>query len=363
MLNQGENMFKYISLIAFLLIVSCKQEKTNYAIKELKNPINAVIDTLSYMNSLFDIERIYLNVDSAKIKMGNINRFTCDHYENVYLVDNNNEIFIFNREGDFVKKISRIGRGPGEYLGIDGLIFDKHNNIYLDDFRQLCITKYDSDFKYLGKYNKEKMIPAVDMEISKGKLYLFTPFATDNSISIYDLDSFEKINDLGRIDQLQKEYKTRLHSGSLIIHNENIYYSLPNYYQIFNNKDGEEKKLLSESASHFKKVDKVIKNPFKDLNKFSAVFRVFKEDNYFFLVNSPARGTFNRKSNERMPTDIININGDIIREAVFFKDFQKYIVKYDSKKYLTYGYDEKENQLKNYNDDIKPFVMFLKYKY
>ena len=63
-------------------------------------------------------------------------------YENQIYVLSNNEIFVFDLEGSFIRKISRIGKGPGEYFGISD--FDiLYNQIFILDRSYQNIQLYD----------------------------------------------------------------------------------------------------------------------------------------------------------------------------------------------------------------------------
>jgi hypothetical protein len=48
--------------------------------------------------------------------------------DNILIADATKAIFVFDRIGNFIRKISHVGRGPGEYMFIDGLTIDGLNN-------------------------------------------------------------------------------------------------------------------------------------------------------------------------------------------------------------------------------------------
>src|SRR5690606_16674536 len=85
-----------------------------------------------------------------------------------YLLDiDSNSIFIFNRDGSFHNKISRIGGGPGEYLQIVDFDISKDDNSiwvydnqssnmivynqYLADFRTIKLKYHFEEFAIKGK--------------------------------------------------------------------------------------------------------------------------------------------------------------------------------------------------------------------
>ncbi|MCF8241620.1 MAG: 6-bladed beta-propeller [Melioribacteraceae bacterium] len=345
-----------IILIA-ILTFSCN----NNSLDKTDNSLDTVIDTLGCMNSLFDIEKIPLNINEIKIPFGNIVYYTCDKDENIYLIDNDSEIFVFNIYGKFKRKYTNIGRGPGEYLSIERMAFDSYNNIYIDDWRQLSVKKYDLDFNFINEFKKDQAIPCVDMRIVEDRLFLLTPFASDNSICVYDINTFQKVEETGKVDALQKKFYTRLHSGSIIV-DDCIYYSLPNYYQIHRIREYEKKEIIRDAPTHFVQVSERIQNPFKDLNKQSALFRIYKEGDYFFIVTSPAKGKIKFKAGYKFPTDIVNKKGEVLKEKLFFKNINSIPVNYDDKKYVSYGYNEIMN-IESKGNEIKHYILLIKYKY
>jgi len=71
--------------------------------------------------------------------------------ENIYILDSNKakSLFVFDMEGRFIRKIGGIGRGPGEYVGINDFTFDRENRIiFIDDYENR-IQKYKLDGTYL----------------------------------------------------------------------------------------------------------------------------------------------------------------------------------------------------------------------
>lgn len=62
----------------------------------------------------------------------------------IFILDTNSGLFEFNFDGDFVKKIGEIGKGPGEYISPKAFDVDeKRNEIYVYDRSTLKILKYD----------------------------------------------------------------------------------------------------------------------------------------------------------------------------------------------------------------------------
>jgi len=345
-------------LCFMLLFYSCKENKRIETRNKLE--YTSVFDTLTAMNYLFDIKKIDLDLSGFRGVMDDIRFCSVDKNNNIFVLDKSSRIFKFDSNGKYLNDYFKIGRGPGEYLGFARFVLDDYNNIYIDNWRMHEIKKYNSKFVFQGNFKKNMAVPVTDMKIKNNKLYCFYPFALENSITIYDINNFSLIKKIGRVDELQKKYFTRLSCGSLQFEGPTIYYILPNYYQIFKNLQGAETKLLDKTASHFKQVSKPVKNPFRDLNNQSSSYRLLKENNYFFLITSPAKNTFKYIKNRWFPTDIINENGKIIKEAIFFYNLGSAPEKYANKKYISWGNDTEDY---NGNIETKPYVLLLNYKY
>ena len=55
-----------------------------------------------------------------------------------------NSLYVFDREGRFIRKIGGVGQGPGEYASIADVTIDKVNKtVYIEDGRLSRIHKYD----------------------------------------------------------------------------------------------------------------------------------------------------------------------------------------------------------------------------
>ena len=88
-----------------------------------------------------------------------------------------NQIFIFNREGQFISKINRKGRGPEEYMSISDLAINPFNGCLeiLDPWGKLLA--FDLNGKYLHSFRLPKDLHAYDE---------FIPLSRD-SIAFYSL--------------------------------------------------------------------------------------------------------------------------------------------------------------------------------
>jgi len=71
--------------------------------------------------------------------------------EFIYILDSRKakQLFVFDVEGRFIRKIGGLGNGPGEYIEPNGFSLDTNNGIiYICDIRN-CVHKYNLDGTYL----------------------------------------------------------------------------------------------------------------------------------------------------------------------------------------------------------------------
>ena len=82
-------------------------------------------------------------------------------------------LFVFDKEGFFIRKIGNTGSGPGEYLIPKDFTIDKENKIIyvLDNYSQR-INKYEfTSGNYIHSINLEKEVRSYNIEFNAGKLY------------------------------------------------------------------------------------------------------------------------------------------------------------------------------------------------
>lgn len=139
--------FLIIGLIA-LLIASCNTKNRNF--NNFGDLIEVNIDSLGLSNSdtslISSITYIPLKKDSNTL----ISRIDKILYVNnkFYILDSSlKTLFVFDESGDLLCKLRKIGRGPGEYIGIYGFDVDDEENIYIYDNMSSKIIKYSTDFK------------------------------------------------------------------------------------------------------------------------------------------------------------------------------------------------------------------------
>lgn len=99
----------------------------------------------------------------SKFHFTYITDMEADSTGTLYILDRN-AIFKFNPDGKFAGKVSRRGRGPGEYSQPVALSVDKSDNLIISDYRRLIVVHKKSgkaetitlDFSFMGKVGADK---------------------------------------------------------------------------------------------------------------------------------------------------------------------------------------------------------------
>lgn len=99
-----------------------------------------------------------------------------ERWKNLYYIrDVNDNLYIFDREGKFIRKIGRKGRGPEEYTVISDFSIDPVNgDIYLIDWEKMQIYSREGSFQRSVKIRSELQVCTFD---EKGRLFFTAPLS------------------------------------------------------------------------------------------------------------------------------------------------------------------------------------------
>lgn len=147
-----------IVMAIFLFFVACKnkedqneqsghKESTIVDLEERRKE-NLVVDNFFSLKKIVPLE----TTDNSLIK--NIAKVYL-HKGDLFLLDNmTQEVLHYDTVGALIKKISHIGRAPGEYIGISDIIidFDEHVCYVLDGIWSKKVVKYTLDGNFVKEY-------------------------------------------------------------------------------------------------------------------------------------------------------------------------------------------------------------------
>lgn len=151
-MNTEITFMKYkclIHLFGVLLITSSCTSSDNVSYSE-EGCEEIVIDPTERQminrSELFSLERVIKLKNSSGTLIGEIENILA-HED--FLVINSNDISLYDYEGNFLKKIGRSGRGPGEYLS-KFIAYNKKNLFIMDRTQQKIIKYRLSDGSYVS---------------------------------------------------------------------------------------------------------------------------------------------------------------------------------------------------------------------
>lgn len=130
------------------------------------------------MDSVFsDIQVIKLDNSPDAPLLGNIENICED--ENSYLIQSDGIIYEYGKDGAFLRKIGTKGRGPGEYLYLNGIQVHG-DSLYI----------FDTGSQNLLTYNRERKLTSVRKpEAEEENTYLSSFFLNGADILFYTTSS------------------------------------------------------------------------------------------------------------------------------------------------------------------------------
>jgi hypothetical protein len=316
-----------ILVIAFLIIlVSCKHEQEEVKIKTIESKL--VIDNIFNLSKLGCFSNfIPLETNDNSIISGINKIYFVDNH--IYILDRNGGkgVFIFNRNGKFIRKIGTTGGGPGEYVSIDDFTIDKNNlSIYLLTNRR-NILLYNIDGKYIRSFNIDFFASKIEYNSISNKIYFVGDDFGDNLI-IADLNGkkikgFFPNKDFGQhvrilINPFNNLDTTVLYRRFL---DDNIYALKDDFLHIHYKIDFGDKALSKSKLEEILKLDS--KQQFKSsLQRFKSHIKYYVENDknilfYFFLDNIPHLCIYEKENNKSETYSMINLQDDILHFTTF----------------------------------------------
>lgn len=139
------SIFIFLVLIYFVSLISCKNYKKEILIQENTLVFNEALNTdyilLNYSDVFDSVKVIPLEL-SEKSMINTIDQ--AFYTEEEIIVRDGNRVLVFHQNGDFIRQIGNVGRGPNEFIQIQEINFDAENNkIFVLDSQQKKIIGFD----------------------------------------------------------------------------------------------------------------------------------------------------------------------------------------------------------------------------
>ena len=191
------------SLLVTLFLISCKDSKTTYDDKySLLKIDNLYVDTASDISSIVDTLSILLIREPAKNYMADIFKMCVSRNGNYLFYDLlTNKINAFDRNGHFIKTLSKAGDGPNDPLNIGDFWITDNNDIQVYDYAQMKIFNYDSMLNYknsikadqFNHFSSIQQIPKSKSYVGYANLNMYNKPYKDHLYQIAFLDDSLKV--------------------------------------------------------------------------------------------------------------------------------------------------------------------------
>jgi len=149
--------FMLLQTLLIFFICGCTSEKKHTIIEENGIKITDNLNDPSKPDLIVNLnKKVAIELDSV----GSYSKLV-PYKKNYYILDKKYHCIVkYNESGDFVKRIGRAGKGPGEFESLSDIFID-NDTIYASDRQSAKINKISLKGNYISckKYDSQKTIP------------------------------------------------------------------------------------------------------------------------------------------------------------------------------------------------------------
>ena len=172
-------------LALLVVFINCNSQK-NESSNRNNDTGKGASDKLSARKPLKEFDKLFLLQEtiplqeSEEFSLGTVNDIQIDSAKNIFILDKvGKQVQMFNRKGDFLRRIGKQGYGPGEYASIKAM-YCINNSIYIADVRRQLIHHYTNENAYvksikMASWNCYKFF----VNASETRFYLYDPVVTE----------------------------------------------------------------------------------------------------------------------------------------------------------------------------------------
>ena len=244
-----------IILLAFFFFAGCSknnsEDKTRTLTVSLNNEDKTkvltislkdkdVIETLS-ADSIFSTVKYIPLETNQEVLINTIDKVIISNF--IYILDTRqNELFIFDLSGKFLKKLNHTGNGPGEYITIDDFQIENDIIYILDGYSQSMFT-YNSDLEFVEKIKFSESYCA--LEITDRYIYLYAGFQSLSykNIAVLDRKDNKIINQYKTYPKAQVGVSS-FNKNFFYKYGKDIYVAFPYEYSIYKIERNGSRKVL-----------------------------------------------------------------------------------------------------------------------
>lgn len=151
---------KYIIAINILLIAYSCSNSNNQTRMQLVNDFISLDSLENEAISGLDINEIeIISLETTEESLfGILSKVV--YYNNYFFIfdEQTKGVYCFSREGNFISKVRKVGKGPGEYIQIGDFDIDKEGNLLLWDQTLHKINKYNIDGEFIEEYKFDDLV-------------------------------------------------------------------------------------------------------------------------------------------------------------------------------------------------------------
>ncbi len=178
-------MIKRIFIVAHILIIATS---CNY--KNIVNSDAEIIDVGKVFseNKLIKLSDVvdkvkYIPLESNKeCLIGNVSKVFFSK-NRIFVLDSwhSKTLFVFDKDGKYINKIGKVGRGPGEYmLPLDFEVDESRKKVFIMDLPMERLNEYNIKGDYIRSYNIKEKAPLFKF-INKSRCAFYSIYSSDVS--------------------------------------------------------------------------------------------------------------------------------------------------------------------------------------
>jgi hypothetical protein len=153
-----------------------------------------------HQNNPLSLSEIVEEVTAVELELTDKSLINTDYVERIIVLDNElivsdiSKIFVFSREGKFLRTIGSNGQGPGEYSHIQNLAVDEEGKRLFVTSSGEKIIVYDLNGKFLKETNVLSTTPE-DINYIDGKLWIVGDQLVGDSLGIHSNSALYRMDD------------------------------------------------------------------------------------------------------------------------------------------------------------------------
>jgi hypothetical protein len=227
--------FNYFILFVVCLC-SCKKTEPSVIPTTIKVNIEPKSFTINF-ESHFDSAKIVALETKKESVIGSIGRIIVYNGRYFILDRLTNSVFVFGSDGQYINKIHAIGKGPGNYTGLqDFSIDEKKKKILLYSHRPYKLISFDMNLHFSSELKLKELFRNLSWVDDK-VIFIGKPSHSDFMVQVNDLDS-KTSNEFVESDKVAATFRTFGSIFPYILKSRNAYIAFPYSSVIYSYRKG-----------------------------------------------------------------------------------------------------------------------------